>query len=1268
MSRQLILAAALLPSLLATPWIASVSPTRGSVSGGTEIVIEGDSFSPNKFTLQNNHDKNYGNWIYIRYRDHSFAFECEIEQTQSNTEKLVCITPDFSAIRRQKLPNNLSVVSNWLDNPFHKMQIFVVSDGEVSNYKEFSADDHWRTPRVYWVDNPYGYPDRVVSQHARLYTRKYNETMFNFGRPSECCQNGCTAMHFKNNDQICDIYDRSDPTNKNPPVHQYEIFGDGLAKRGSNRGKYKCKLGGNIVGYHNLTFHVTRGYGDSISQDMIMGTDRYPHDLMAYAVVTKIDKHETSTKGGAILEIEGNYFGVENPKENIVVKAGGKICEILQVSMTHIRCRLPEQEETPEIAPKIYYPGHRGIRTTAYRGQDQFSFEELENYNFGFAVNDRWGDTKDNRGPILGYNFEHHHIRPWHYKNQGYSAFSAFYFAPAEASRYKLMRGRFRDWHRNYKDDEGYENIMSLAIEDPSMPDGSTMVNPEEPYLLKTRYAEPGDDGKTYPSYWISYFKVRDYLPKMSDFKRDLWMTTGMHSGRNSVKTVHQYNISASFQNEIQKLSFIGDKSKFTNIGLKIGDMISTQPITNWNNPKQLVNGILSTQGNLCPTDYFPSDPDEPYYFQDFENIDSCVEDIFPRGDSIVTDSFCGRKSLKISTLGRNWFNLFKADESKNDCTVNKGLSGYSWDRQNNLKYRYICFSYKGNLKDVHGANKRSYVAHKLSYFDKHGDYKVIDDLWGAWWEPLDIADETLDQWKWQCVDMNRAITHTMNWLNNRNHTAGDKDPAKGGGGATGHRLMNVKLRLDDKLAGYVYVDNIFVSNDYSKAKKETLELIQKATGPVIKDMSYTSSGDQHTLEMVPGECTTGHGLVEFLELDQSETNEDKLFAKENNGKWTYRRNSWASGTYLQVERLEKSKSRLTDTIMLDYDRLDKPVKLDISSSSAIDFVNAYASAGFATSIAFIEEPTCEALKFNVTFDRPGGAHQLPKISNYNKNEVTITSELMDEGYDEYLTDMSWFISAHKLPQVQVIVNKMYSHCSGNCDLIFTSELDPEILLSEGDFDALIPGESILKFTGKNIDNLKIDGLLVDLIDSTFNNATNITTVEMRVNEKQGSGIFDIILFDQHNGKADYPLQVTVTYDLQTITPDTISVGGGSFQMIGTGLSCDMEIQVGQVKCVVDQENCDYQHLKVDCDLSKNASPVTGDTDVLIDGSVAGTIEIINGYKLVQIRDANEDYYVQNYNTGVISKDEIYSEFLVFWCKILFVSYKSRVVLDLESF
>ena len=235
----------------AKPWLASVTPNTGSLRGGTTITLLGDGFSPNKFTFSENKDPNYGNWVYFRVKDWSQTFTCEIEQTGTNVEKIVCITPDFEEKYVHPLVASVRIPTRA---PFSNMEVFVVSDGEVSNVKTFTANMH-QTPLKTNIDVKFGYPNREIEVVGDLFTRAYNESMPNY-EGSPCCQDRCRAIKFKNGNDLCDIYqDQSSDSSGPKTVRKYELYNDG---RDSKLGYFKCKLGGNNIGYQNISWTVTR--------------------------------------------------------------------------------------------------------------------------------------------------------------------------------------------------------------------------------------------------------------------------------------------------------------------------------------------------------------------------------------------------------------------------------------------------------------------------------------------------------------------------------------------------------------------------------------------------------------------------------------------------------------------------------------------------------------------------------------------------------------------------------------------------------------------------------------------------------------------------------------------------------------------------------------------------------------------------------------------------------------------------------------------------
>ena len=367
------------------PWIAKITPDTGSTHGATQIIIEGDSFSSNKFSSKLSEkgmrDTNLGNWVYIRIRDYSKTFTCDIEQTASNTEKLVCTTPNFSELYDIPLTAAVKTPIKW---PFSNMHLFVVSDGEASNVKEFTASND-KTPLKYYLHDIHGYPDREILVAGKLFTRAYNESMRNFAEPSPTCQDKCRAVKFRNNDQICDIYQSTDKK----VVRKYELDNNGVNKAS---GQFKCKLGGNIIGYQNITWEVTQSYGRSRSVDhRIVGLDGYIHDMSSFAKIDSLSNHFSGIEGGGILTIYGNYFLTNNSNKsnNTIVLVAGQKCQITSILMTEITCIVPPSNKIEST--NEYYQGHRGINWHSYLGLPNADLKELESFHFRLGnLSSKW--------------------------------------------------------------------------------------------------------------------------------------------------------------------------------------------------------------------------------------------------------------------------------------------------------------------------------------------------------------------------------------------------------------------------------------------------------------------------------------------------------------------------------------------------------------------------------------------------------------------------------------------------------------------------------------------------------------------------------------------------------------------------------------------------------------------------------------------------------------------------------------------------------------
>ena len=855
----------------AKPWIAKLQQSRdgigkGSVAGGQKLTLEGDGFSSQKFGLTPNTDHNVGNWVWFKTRDGSQTFNCPLELTGTNTQKIVCITPNFK--KEYQRPYDASV-NIPIDNYLHRMLVYVVSDGEKSNEMLYSAE--WGfTPAAYWGWPQTGYPDREVSFGGALWTRAYNESMPNW-EDSPCCTDRCRAIDFRNGKHLCDIYneDRTD-------VRGYDLNNDG---RDNRDGTVKCKLGGNEAGYTDITWTVTESYGQSrVQNGKIMGRDGQPHLFFNYAKISGLSHNTGGKIGGGLLTIEGDYFQSDTGDNNVEVLIDGTPCEIVSLSATDIQCRVPSNLRKTQA--DTYYPGNHGVHGYSYGQQPDLTLEELE------ALNLELPNDVDKKIDFHEYSINNG-IRYWKYKKEGYSAIVPFFFNPPTdtSSRWTLEKIPAQRWNGVVYEGEAYENLIQID----RLPNKEVLT---EPYLMKIKIAEQGDDATVISDKnWMTRFIATQYdQNKLYDSKSEFKVYKA-----ESEQAVQHYQVEGSFLSEKQQITFSGDRANFSGIKAKVGSVETDTSLDfNGNVIEDIMSAIGSTQGKTCPSTFTDANPT---YFQDYENNAACIPEVS------IEESFCGKGAAKILSFGQEYWPIYKSDETVQNCGDSPVTSfKLADDETDNAE---LCFAYKGDGFKEQSNKEKSTPRFKFSYFDAFGEYK-ISDWHSLHTHSLDTADATINEWKWRCGNIMKSFKSTNDWGNREENL---KEYATGQG-ATGHRLLEIALHLDKNRDAVAWIDHVTISTNKPLAESESIEFIKDNNLPLIASMSYlTINNDNYEIEMQPGACATGHEMIGFYG--------DDLKMVKTNGVYKYTKDEWSANTFISVEQVQASRSSMTGTIDL---------------------------------------------------------------------------------------------------------------------------------------------------------------------------------------------------------------------------------------------------------------------------------------------------------------------------------------------------------------
>ena len=90
---------------------AVVSPSTGSLAGGTRITISGGGFSEDPFNSPTDGTSSKGNIVLLE-RDASPSIACDTVDYSSNSEQIVCVTRNSG---HGKSDNQLSVIRDYFD-------------------------------------------------------------------------------------------------------------------------------------------------------------------------------------------------------------------------------------------------------------------------------------------------------------------------------------------------------------------------------------------------------------------------------------------------------------------------------------------------------------------------------------------------------------------------------------------------------------------------------------------------------------------------------------------------------------------------------------------------------------------------------------------------------------------------------------------------------------------------------------------------------------------------------------------------------------------------------------------------------------------------------------------------------------------------------------------------------------------------------------------------------------------------------------------------
>ncbi|KAI7798958.1 putative fibrocystin-L, partial [Triplophysa rosa] len=337
--------------------VSGITPYVGSVNGGTRLTIKGAGFAQaNQLSLKAD-DPNMGNSVTLVSRTRSIP--CDVERDSSRSKQITCYTralpeDDYEIhVCVDGVP--ITQICDWWDCKFHSRLYY--------------------TPTIQSISPLSGLPGTVVTMQGRIYTDVY-------GSSTARSSNG-------RNTRFVRAYMGGMPCELLKPSSD-EKYGLKLDGGGSEWGYMSCKMTGNYVGHHNLSYILDGEFGRSLPDFGLFSVSALNKLAMfqTYAEVSGVSPSEGRVLGGTLLTIHGRYF--DETDRPAVVLVGGHKCQIKKISDKKIVCVTPGYEKTN----MTLFPGGRGLKMEMWNNSNPSNLADVLTYNSsrpGYSV--QWVDS-----------------------------------------------------------------------------------------------------------------------------------------------------------------------------------------------------------------------------------------------------------------------------------------------------------------------------------------------------------------------------------------------------------------------------------------------------------------------------------------------------------------------------------------------------------------------------------------------------------------------------------------------------------------------------------------------------------------------------------------------------------------------------------------------------------------------------------------------------------------------------------------------------------
>jgi len=924
-------------------------------------------------------------------------------------------------------------------------------------------------------------------------------------------------------------------------------------------GNITCQTSGSFVGPQNATLLVSE-YGQSVIDKSAYSVNSKGQAFFYHTLpeVSSVSPNTGADMGGTFLTLEGKGF--DGYEDNTQVFINDALCENVEVTSTKLTCKTPAESSVGSGVG-----GPRGMKYNLWVGEvvdeaaigaavDALSAGDSEEFivDQGFIDTQMSAEESDYTGKLSGL-----FIAP----NTG-----NFSFAICANDAAELYLGT--------SGDSTTKALVANRTEkcDENIPDGGygdkiELMEGEVYYIEAVHIHRDSVASNTTNFLQISFEQTNTYLTP-----QDLDLATSEYQG--------------FYVQETRVL----EKQKITFDGVAGAELTLTH------------NGI----------------PSQSPVFSD-DDVSTWSENI----DKMFTWQ-CTRSQTRFKLINDMEDSEFKFT-GQGGAYWQHGVNFEPYCGKSALSKPYGLLALKGNWQepglDISGDAKWFCFAHKGTAFyngiDIHVKYGTTHwQTWGSWVNiPVEGLGESKDEWAYQCVDLEEGfLENKADWIT---HWYREGSPLQ---------LTHVNIAHDSNLRKDGFLDEVSFGS-----KANTIERIAPAFANSASNMEEvivnSTAADSVEIEFNPYTCHSEEETFSLMgiagatidEMTSSATGaelaQEQIAFLKTADKATFS----VGGGKVIVERLSKESPKMEGTYSLTLN--GKSVDVDIYNSwfDLQDiYENEFGLLGVEVKNKYWD--TCYKFSHSIEYKYIGGDQPEVQVDDSNvinhgeADSVRSNSWTSRNGGVKIIQPGGDFFrqpTEGSDPQVTVWVNGFLSLCAGGADCSFSydASLTPTIT---GVSDALVDGFVELTIAGSGFTTDETD-FTIDVggrkCVATAATATSVTCTL----ENGPAGDFDISLWVQSRGKASGSVTFTLSLAVDSFSPTSGSVGGGTtLTILGTGFPNTMaewdnnEIAVGGSPCKITETS----YTEVTCitpkeSTSRRRKRALADLTVTVNGQTA---------------------------------------------------------------